>query len=155
RHYARNDEPDRQNAPRCDHERDREAQDGYIDAHWIVSATHHEHQRDRDRGEKQLHEHMRGEDGPRTERRRTQTLETPAFAIDRDDRHERQHRVDRDQHRNDDRNLHAEELTLRHARRRHHAASESAEHQVDEHGHHDRAERPERLAHEYLYLDPR
>ena len=65
-------------------------------------------------------EHVRGENRPRPERRCTQAFEDPAFAVDGNDGDEREHGVDRDEDRDDDRHVHpekgAEPLT---ARRRH------------------------------------
>ena len=53
--------------------------------------------------QQQLDEHVRGENRVRPQRRRAQPLEDAALAVDRDDRHERQHGAERDQDRDEDR----------------------------------------------------
>jgi len=98
---------------------------------------------------------VRGEDGLRTQRCGAQALENAALAVDRDDRHERQHRADGDQDRREDRQIDADHAAVgERGPSTPHAACEPSERHEDHDGDEDRPQRAQRLAQEDLGLEP-
>ena len=86
-----------------------------VGADRVVASAAEDHQRQRDRREEQLDQHVRRQDRVRPQRRGAQPLEDAAFAVDRDDRDQRQHGAHGDQQRREDGQIDRDEA--RHVRR--------------------------------------
>ena len=82
-----------------------------------------------------------------------QSLEDPAFTVNRDDRDERQHSIERDQHDHQHGHVRADEVA-RASARRHAPAHQAAERDEQHDGHDDRAQQSQRLARKDLDLEP-
>jgi hypothetical protein len=124
-----------------------------VEADRVVPFAGQEHQHERDRGEQQLHQHVRGQDRAGPQRRRAQALEDASLAVDRDDRDQRQHRAERDQNRGEHGEDDADELAALRVDRAP-APDRPAQQHEDHDGNADSADEPERLADEDLDLEP-
>src|SRR6202035_932412 len=104
--------------------------------------------------ERQLDDHVRGENCLWTQWSGTQPLENSPFAVDRDDGDQRYHRADRNQERSEHRQTHAEETAGGQRWCWEVAAGHSTDHQEHQDGETNGPERAERLAHEDLDFNP-
>jgi hypothetical protein len=102
---AGDDEPERQGAGGAEQHRAPKAHHahGPNPGGRLAAGKHEEAQADY--REHQLHDDLRTEDRDRRQRRRPQPLQDAAFAIDRDDRHERRHGAHRNEERGENRHV--------------------------------------------------
>ena len=100
-------------------------------------------------------QHVRRQDGLRPKRSGPQPLEDAAFAVDGDDGHERHHGANRHEDRRQHRQARLQERRgARRLRRARAATHRTADEQEHRHRHQQRADRPQRFAHEDLDLEP-
>lgn len=122
--------------------------------HRIVASTYADHHRERDRGEQQLDDHVRRQDGVRPQGRRPQSFEDAALTVDSDDGNQGQDGARGDQQGREDRQIDRDEALCVGRGPSHSWPEHTARHHEDQHRKTHRTDQAQRFTHEDLDFEP-